>query len=126
MFGLQYLLRPVNDVLCQHQRQDVRNMLQVARAITTIIGNCQAREPDNLPRDDRRSSHALILLYSVRLSITSFVGNNDSGGAGKSISIHAYDVPSAQAFESFPLGLRSIQHLPGELFKSIRCWFCRA
>ncbi len=42
-------LRLGSHVLGQHQRQDLRDVLDVAGTITTVIRNCQALEHDNLP-----------------------------------------------------------------------------
>jgi hypothetical protein len=68
-------LRLVSCILRQHQRQDFRNVLDVAGAIKTVIVNCQAREHGHLPRDHpRMPSHDRILASSVRLSTMPLVG----------------------------------------------------
>jgi len=59
-FDPRYWSRLVRCVLRQHQRQDVRNVLYVAGAITTVISNCQAREHGNLPKDDPRMPAMLV------------------------------------------------------------------
>jgi hypothetical protein len=65
-------LRLVRCVLRQHQCQNGRNVLHVAGAITLVIGIGQSREHGDLSRDN--ASHARILADSVRMSISSFVG----------------------------------------------------
>jgi hypothetical protein len=75
-FGSRFRLRLIVWVFRQHQRQNFRNVLYAARAITTVTRHCQARKHGNLPKDDRGlPSHARILVMSVRLSIISFLRN---------------------------------------------------